>query len=141
MSSSASTKASNQSTNKYKNGIHQLKNAFIVRNNTNQHSTVTMEEMNILLKDEIISNKKDVWVKLNRKSKCGKLKQFANDFAIEKSLLAKQKEDLEKFLLDAIEQKKLLRAKEIDYNKEMGKIISIPSLVYNKTNGSFSFHR
>ena len=37
-----------------------------------------------------------------------------------------------------LERKKFTKTKDINYNKIDGKIISIPNLIYNKTNGIFN---
>ena len=100
------------------------------------------------LSNNIIENKKinneinldmNLWAKLDKTIKIKKLIEYVEDiYSKEHNLTQQEIEKCNKFLIDMLEKKKFTKTKDINYNKNEGKILSIPNLIYNKTNGIFN---
>ena len=93
---------------------------------------VTRHNLNIddFLEKERTQNKEDQWVKLDKSMKMKKMSAFVEVYANEHVLCAKDKVALYDFLTSSIEQKKLVKTKEVVYDKLTGIIKSIPCLVH-----------
>ena len=93
---------------------------------------VTKHNLNIddFLEKERTQNKEDQWVKLDKSMKMKKMSAFVEVYAEEHVLCAKDKAALCDFLNSSIEQKKLVKTKEVVYDKLTGTIKSIPCLVH-----------
>ena len=93
---------------------------------------VTKHNLNIddFLEKERTQNKEDQWVKLDKSMKMKKMSAFVEVYASEHVLCAKDKAALCDFLTSSIEQKKLVKTKEVIYDKLTGTIKSIPCLVH-----------
>ena len=93
---------------------------------------VTKHNLNIddFLEKERTQNKEDQWVKLDKSMKMKKMSAFVEMYANEHVLCAKDKVALYDFLTSSIEQKKLVKTKEVVYDKLTGTIKSIPCLVH-----------
>lgn len=93
---------------------------------------VTRHNLNIddFLEKERTQNKEDQWVKLDKSMKMKKMSAFVEVYANEHVLCAKDKDALCDFLTSSIEQKKLVKTKEVVYDKLTGTIKSIPCLVH-----------
>ena len=126
---------------------HELKNikyqTMLLNSNTNilpknEESTMNMESF---LEKEKASIKKKTWSKLENGLRIKKLRSFAVDYANEKKLSKKEKNELKKFLVKSLERKKLYKTKEVVYNVETGKITSIPGLNFNKVKNKYTLKR
>ena len=84
--------------------------------------------INQILENEKQNNQKEPWLKLNKTDKIEKFKIFVDKFSEENQLDDIQKNDLLSFLCNCLDKKKLLKSKEVNYNKEQGLILSIPNL-------------
>jgi hypothetical protein len=93
---------------------------------------VTKHNLNIddFLEKERTQNKEDQWVKLDKSMKMKKMSAFVEMYASEHVLCAKDKVALYDFLTSSIDQKKLVKTKEVIYDKLTGTIKSIPCLVH-----------
>jgi hypothetical protein len=93
---------------------------------------VTKHNLNIddFLEKERTQNKEDQWVKLDKSMKMKKMSAFVEIYANEHVLCAKDKVALYDFLTSSIDQKKLVKTKEVVYDKLTGTIKSIPCLVH-----------
>jgi hypothetical protein len=93
---------------------------------------VTKHNLNIddFLEKERTQNKEDQWVKLDKSMKMKKMSMFVEIYANEHILCGKDKVALYDFLTSSIEQKKLVKTKEVVYDKLTGTIKSIPCLVH-----------
>jgi len=93
---------------------------------------VTKHNLNIddFLEKERTQNKEDQWVKLDKSMKMKKMSAFVEMYANEHVLCAKDKVALYDFLTSSIDQKKLVKTKEVIYDKLTGTIKSIPCLVH-----------
>ena len=93
---------------------------------------VTKHNSNIddFLEKERTQNKEDQWVKLDKSMKMKKMSEFVETYASENNLCIKDKTALHEFLNYSIDQKKLIKTKEVVYDKLTGTIKSIPCLVH-----------
>lgn len=91
-----------------------------------------------LLENENIQNKKDAWNKIDKTVKIQKLHEFAERYGKEHSLPVKDIKSLKLFFNECMNNMKLQKTKDINYDKEKGIIISIPSLFFNSTNRNFT---
>ena len=101
---------------------------------------VIIEKVNIdnLLDQENIHNKTESWNKLNKTLKIQKLHNFTEKYGKEHKYSAKEIKQLKHFFSDALEKKKLQKAKEVIYDKNTQEITEIPGLYYHPTNKTFT---
>ena len=90
--------------------------------------------MNMLTLDQIISiNDKSgqmlPWNKLNKSLKLKRMMDFADELRIKDELDDERTEQLKVLLRTRLDRKCLQRVKDVVYNAEEGKIVSIPSLI------------
>ena len=90
-------------------------------------------DIDSFLEKERTQNKEDQWTKLDKSMKNSKIVAFVDTYAIENNLNDKDKSFLQDFLLYCLEQKKLIKTKDVVYDKVTGTIISIPCLLYTPT--------
>jgi hypothetical protein len=111
-----------------------LLNSNSTVNNNNNH-TSNLED---ILKKEKTNRKKQVWSKLGRSEKLKKLDVFIIAFTNENKLNNTEKIKLKKYLIEALNKKKLHRVKDVTYDVEKEKIIAIPNLKFNKARQKFT---
>lgn len=102
---------------------------------------VTHPNIDAILENEKNTNKSDPWNKLDKSAKVIKLKDFANRHGKEQELTDRESNALYQFLLSNLEQKKLVRAKDVIYDKVAGSITSIPCLLFNSVLKKFTLKR
>lgn len=102
---------------------------------------VTHPNIDAILENEKNTNKSDPWNKLDKSAKVIKLKDFANRHGKEQELTDRESNALYQFLLSNLEQKKLVRAKDVIYDKVTGSITSIPCLLFNSVLKKFTLKR
>lgn len=102
---------------------------------------VTNPNIDDILENEKNANKSDPWNKLDKSSKFGKLKEFALMHGKKENYTEQEITSLYQFLISAIDQKKLMRAKDVTYDKVSGTITSIPCLIYHAGFKKFTLKR
>jgi hypothetical protein len=89
--------------------------------------------MNMLTLEQIVSiHEKDQilpWNKLNKSLKLKRMMDFAEELRIKDELDEERTEQLKVLLRTRLDRKCLQRVKDVVYNAEEGKIVSIPSLI------------
>jgi len=90
------------------------------------------------LENEKNSNKVDNWCKLDKTIKTKKLIQYVTKYKSENSLTNEEEDLLIHFLKDCVDKKKLMRVKDVVYDKEAGVIKNIPALNFNKPKKHFT---
>jgi hypothetical protein len=83
----------------------------------------------------------EVWTKLDKTSKLMKFDEFITEYCNENNYDDNDKVELSIFLSMNLDRKRLLKAKEVIYDKDTGKIKSIPSLMYNSSSKKFTLKR
>jgi hypothetical protein len=96
------------------------------------------ETIDSILEKESIQNKHDNWNKLNRTDKLQKLHAFAEKYGRENELPLKDIKSLKMFFNDCLEKMKLIKSKDVEYNKENKEISSIPALHFKIDSRSFT---
>ena len=102
---------------------------------------VTHPNIDNILENEKNSNKSDPWNKLDKSAKVVKLKEFATRYGKEQECNDAEITALFRFLLANLEQKKLLRAKDVVYDKITGIVTSIPCLIFHAGLKKFTLKR
>jgi hypothetical protein len=123
--------------------LKNIKYKSMLLNNNSEEVEETVENMsnlNDFLEDEKKNNSGEPWAKLDKTSKLLKFSEFATIYCDENNY-NNDKQLLINMLSSNLDRKKLLKAKEVLYDKELGKIISIPSLIYNTTTKKFTLKR
>lgn len=100
--------------------------------------TSVNENIDIILENEKQHNKTLSWNKLDKTIKLQKLAIFAQKYQQEQEQDLIHYELLIAFFADCLNKKKLLKKKDIIYDKDTYQIISIPSLHFNITSRTFS---
>jgi hypothetical protein len=102
---------------------------------------VTNPNIDDILENEKNANKSDPWNKLDKSAKFGKLKEFALTHGKKENYSEQEVTALYQFLISAVDQKKLMRAKDVNYDKVTGAITSIPCLIYHAGFKKFTLKR
>jgi hypothetical protein len=102
---------------------------------------VTHPNIDAILENEKNTNKSEPWNKLDKSAKVVKLKDFAAKHGKEHELTDREINALYQFLLSNLEQKKLVRAKDVVYDKVTGLITAIPCLLFNSALKKFTLKR
>ena len=102
---------------------------------------VTNPNIDDILENEKNASKSDPWNKLDKSAKFGKLKEFATRHGKKENHTEQEITALYQFLVSALEQKKLMRAKDVVYDKASGAITSIPCLIYHAGFKKFTLKR
>jgi hypothetical protein len=102
---------------------------------------ITNPNIDDILENEKNANKGDPWNKLDKSAKIGKLKEFAVMHGQKEKYTEQEITTLYQFLISALDQKKLMRAKDVIYDKVSGAITSIPCLIYHTGFKKFTLKR
>ena len=90
-------------------------------------------DIDTFLEKERTQNKEDQWVKLDKTMKIKKITAFVETYSVENNLNDKDKSSLQDFLSHCLDQKKILKTKDVVYDKVNGVITNIPCLLYTPT--------
>ena len=124
--------------------LKNIKYKSMLLNNNADEVVETVENMSNLdyfLEGEKKTNMSEPWAKLDRTSKLLRFNEFAITYCNEHVYSNDDKHSLLTVLSNSLDRKKLLKAKEVIYDKDDGRIISIPSLIYNTTMKRFTLKR
>jgi hypothetical protein len=105
---------------------------------TETKSANDLSNLEKFLETEKINNSNEPWCKLNKTIKYKKLIEFVEIYKSEKNIDESECKLLTSFLKDCLDKKKLLRVKDVIYDKEAGIIKEIPALTYIKSNKHFT---
>jgi hypothetical protein len=101
-------------------------------------SSNDLSNLEKFLENEKNNNKIEPWSKLDKTMKTKKLIQYVNKYKSENELSDDEEKLLVIFLKDCVDKKKLIRVKDVIYDKETGSIKNIPALIYNKQKKHFT---
>ena len=93
------------------------------------------------LDKEQAQHKNLTWSRLDRSSKINKLHEYAESYCEKNELGDKEIQDLKTYFTRSINRKKLLRVKEVSYDKEKECVLDVPQLTFNKTARKFTLKR
>jgi len=94
-----------------------------------------------MLTAESNNNKHNNWNKLGKPEKIKQISSFVIEQASHFGILDSELVGCKQYLIDSLDKKKLTCVKDINYNKELGKIVCIHNLVFSSTNRRFTFKR
>ena len=105
--------------------------------------TVHSKKANIdlFLEKESNLNKHEPWNKLDKTDKIKQLTEYVNTSASTFSLNQTEIADCKAYLIESLDKKKLQHVKDVQYDVQTGKILTIPSLHFNTTSRKFTFKR
>jgi hypothetical protein len=110
------------------------KSMLLKKTNTKQLTKCNSNvDIDSFLEKERTQNKEEQWAKLDKSMKILKITTFVDSYSIENNLNEKDKTFLHDFLLYCLEQKKIIKTKDVVYDKVSGTITSIPCLLYTPT--------
>ena len=99
---------------------------------------INQELVDTILENETQKNKTESWNKLNKTTKLQKLYQYAEKYTTDHKYSERELKQLKTFFLDSLERGKLLKTKEVIYNKDQQKIEDIPGLILHPNNHNFT---
>ena len=97
-----------------------------------------IDNIDSMLERERQRNKTDNWIKLDKTAKLQRLHLFAETYGKQHSMPIKDIKLLKNFFNSCLDKNKLSKSKDVVYNKEEMKIISIPALHFNQLNHNFT---
>lgn len=105
---------------------------------SNKGIEMGMEDLEKMLETEKINNKSENWNKLDKTQKIQKLHQYAETYGKEKELPVNDVKALKTFFKDSLNKNKLQKSKDIQYDKDKGLVLNVPSLFFNASNRSYT---
>ena len=121
--------------------LKNIKYKTMLLNGTPLQETKSANDLSNLekfLEEEKINNSNEPWCKLNKTIKYKKILDFIEIYKKDKKLDEEETKLLTSFLKDSLDKKKLVRVKDVIYDKEAGTIKEIPALCYTKANKHFT---
>lgn len=86
-------------------------------------------------------DKKESWSRLDRIHKIQKLNDYIENYSETNKLSIKEKIELQKYIIQCLDRKRLQNSREVKYNKETGKVEQLPYLLFNTTTRKFTLKR
>ena len=126
---------------------HELKTikykSMLLNNNAEEkeETVENLSNMENFLEEEKQMNNNEPWTKLNKTNKIIKFTEFVEKYSVDHSISQLEKKCLLDFLNENLERKKLTKTKEVVYDKDSGKLLSIPNLIYNTSSKKFTLKR
>ena len=117
---------------------------LLKNNKTNISSSqlsVNSKNIDHFLSKEKEGGSKKSWSKLDKASKLKKLLAFSTKYIKKHKFSKIEEEKLKKYLLEALDRKKLQKIKDVEYDSENGVIKSIPNLIFEKEKRKFTLKR
>jgi len=105
---------------------------------TGPASTMNINALDTLLETEKQHNKTEPWNKLDKTVKIQKLHCYAEKYGKEKCLPVKEVKSLKQFFISCLEKGKLLKTKDVAYDKESRELTGIPALHFNTDKHNFT---
>lgn len=93
------------------------------------------------LDNEMKTNEKVSWNKLDNSNKLKKIEKFINKFSKENNLKKEEITRMKEFFKINLERKKFQKIKEVNYDKDKGEIASVPIMIFNEVTRNFSIKR
>ena len=110
-------------------------------NNNNVLEADNEQNISIMLDNELLKNKSEPWSKLNKTAKILKIKDYIKIYSETNNLNKEEGQNLEKYLLNSLDRKRLTSLKDVQYDKDIGIIKNIPMLHFNTTTRNFTLKR
>lgn len=117
---------------------------MLLNNKSNIDSNKLSEESDKIeqfLSKEKEINKSKSWSKLGKANKLKKLMNYATMYSKKNSLKEEDQKKLKKFLMEALDRRKLQKIKDVLYDITDGEIKNIPNLIFLKERKKFTIKR
>ena len=101
-------------------------------------SSNNISNLDKFLENEKTTNKNEPWSKLNKTIKTKKMIDYVELYKKHNNLNEEECNLMIAFLKDCLDRKKLIKVKEVIYDKENGNIKDIPALCYVKNSKHFT---
>ena len=101
-------------------------------------SHIDVNELDKLLEKEKQDNKGAIWIKLDKTERIQRLQDYAEVYSREHKLNSKEEKALRLFFKSCLDKNNLNKAKDVNYNKEERRIISIPALHFNTVTKNYT---
>lgn len=110
-------------------------------NEMEQREKETITTVHTMLENEMVqtNNEKVAWSKLNKLCKINKLMDYADECKEKHELSEEETKELKTYLKTLLDRKKLLRIKEVTYDKNKGILLNIQALVIEKKDNKMRF--
>ena len=105
------------------------------------HKKVDASKIEAILEQEMNTEKKVSWSRLDRIEKIQKLVEYAEEYCKENKMDDKDLQTMKTYLTAAVNRNRLHKVREVKYNKETGRVESVPQLQYNKLTRKFTLKR
>ena len=96
----------------------------------NTSATNSISHIDTYLENERAHNNSEPWGKLDKTVKISKITAYAKTYIDEHGLPTDDCSNLVAFLISCIDQKKIVKTKDVNYDRISGKIITIPFLIH-----------
>jgi hypothetical protein len=107
-----------------------------------KHDAVTevrnMDTLEKFLDESTETSKTERWNRLDLTMKLHKVREYISKYKEENSLSDEETDVLFKYLKDCLDKKKLTRVKDVVYDNDEDKLVSIPGLQYNKVSKKYT---
>jgi hypothetical protein len=101
-------------------------------------NSINFNTLDSLLEKEKQHNKTEPWNKIDKTVKTQLLHSFAETYGHEHQLPIKEIKNLKVFFSESLNRGKLQKNKDISYDKDNRKVLSIPSLFFNSEKRHFT---
>lgn len=98
-------------------------------------------DMDAVLEKEMKSSEDVPWSRLQKMQRIDKLMIFCDEHSITELFTEQQRLELRSYLRMALEQRRIHRAKDVEYDRTTGKVLSVPGLKYHTTTNKFTIKR
>jgi len=120
----------------YKTMLLNGKNAHLATASTSDTTNV-----DLFLANEMKLKKNLSWSRIDRSDKHRKLSAFAEVYGAENEFTPEEITALQVYLIASLDRNRLIKVKEVKYNKLTDTIESIPCLTYHKPSRKFTLKR
>ncbi len=110
---------------------------------TNIKHNITRDSVGVndFLDNERKTSEGEQWNKLNKTIKLDKINEFVDVLTTDNNLSSVEAADVKTFIINCLDRKQLQCVKDVVYDKETGKIKSIPNLIFNTGTRKFTLKR
>lgn len=93
------------------------------------------------LENEKNANKKECWTKLDKTQKIKHINVYCETLKEKDNLTDKELQELKNYIFRCVERKYLLKAKEVNYDKNENKILNLPYLIFDNIERKYTFKK
>tara|TARA_B100000767_G_scaffold257843_1_gene266044 strand:+ start:566 stop:1006 length:441 start_codon:yes stop_codon:yes gene_type:complete len=108
-------------------------NEHVKSNIFNDDNNKQVNNIDEILKKETTQNNKQTWRKLDNTTKVNKLTEYSKKLGKEKKMDEEEISNLSKYLISALERKRLISVKDVIYDNKTGAINKIPCLIFSQS--------